>query len=80
MNITPNTTAGMTPQEKDIFFAHQEKRHREEREYLDARKHEMQVYRKSLIDEILSGANPFNLTAEDLERKSTRALEATAGY
>ena len=37
MNIN-EITMGMTPQEKDIYFAHQEKRHREEVEKLEQEK------------------------------------------
>ena len=38
MNIN-EITMGMTPQEKEIYFAHQEKRHREEAEKLELERH-----------------------------------------
>lgn len=66
-------TMGMTPQEKDIYFAHQEKRHREEAEKLDAEKARMRDYKECLIEDILKTRNDF--TYEELARKSIRILE-----
>lgn len=44
MNIN-KITMGMTPQEKEIYFAHQEKRHREEAEKVQAERERLQVYK-----------------------------------
>lgn len=66
-------TMGMTPQEKNVYFAHQEKRHREEAEKLDAEKAKLRVYKECLIEDILKIRNDF--TYEDLARKPIRILE-----
>ena len=72
MNIN-EITMGMTPQEKDIYFTHQEKRHQEEAEKLDAEKARMRDYKECLIEDILKTRNDF--TYEELARKSIRILE-----
>ena len=72
MNIN-EITMGMTPQEKDVYFKHQEKRHQEEAEKLDAEKARMRDYKECLIEDILETRNDF--TYEDLARKSIRILE-----
>lgn len=76
MNITNTITDGMTPQEKEIYFAHMEKRHREEREKLDAEKARLNAYKQSLIEEILEKHPEF--TYEALIKKTTRVLEYMA--
>lgn len=72
MNIN-EITIGMTPQEKDIYFAHQEKRHREEAEKLELEKAQLRSYKESLIKDILERNK--NFTYEDLKKKSIRVLE-----
>lgn len=72
MNIN-EITMGMTPQEKEIYFEHQEKRHQEEAEKLDAEKVRMRDYKERLIEDILKYRNDF--TYEELVKKSVRALE-----
>lgn len=52
MNIN-EITMGMTPQEKETYFKHQEKRHQEEAEKLDAEKARMKEYKVHLIEDIL---------------------------
>ena len=47
-------TAGMTPQEKEIYFAHMEKRHREEAEKIRLEKERTRAYKESLIQDILA--------------------------
>lgn len=74
MNIN-EITAGMTPQEKEIYFAHQEKRHREEAEKLEYEKAQRRAYRESLIEECL--AKYPHLGEERVRKMSIRALEAT---
>lgn len=72
MNIN-EITAGMTPQEKEIYFQHQEKRHREEQEKIEQEKAQLRAYKEMLIDDILkSGAN---FTYTELKSKSIRTLE-----
>ncbi|MBQ8766095.1 MAG: hypothetical protein IJZ16_04765 [Clostridia bacterium] len=72
MNIN-EITMGMTPQEKDIYFAHQEKRHREEAEKLECEKAQLRAYKESLIEDILK--SNCNFTYEELKRMSIRTLE-----
>lgn len=72
MNIN-EITAGMTPQEKEIYFAHQEKRHREEAEKLELEKQQLKAYKEMLIKDILE--HNKNFTYEELKRKSIRTLE-----
>ena len=66
-------TMGMTPQEKEVYFKHQEKRHQEEAEKLDAEKARMRDYKDHLIEDILKDRNDF--TYEELARKPIRTLE-----
>lgn len=66
-------TMGMTPQEKEVYFKHQEKRHQEEAEKLDAEKARMRDYKENLIEDILKDRNDF--TYEELARKPIRTLE-----
>lgn len=73
MNITPNITAGMTPQEKESFFAHQEKRHREEAEKMELERERLKAYKESIINDILK--HKPNAKREDLVKMTTRALE-----
>ena len=72
MNIN-EITMGMTPQEKDIYFAHQEKRHREEVEKLEQEKAQLRAYKESIIQDILK--SNINFTYEELKRMSIRTLE-----
>ena len=72
MNIN-EITMGMTPQEKDIYFAHQEKRHREEAEKIELEKAQLKAYKESLIEDIMK-RNP-NADYEALKRMTTRSLE-----
>lgn len=73
MNITNEITMGMTPQEKEIYFAHMEKRHREEAEKVQAERERLKAYKESLIEDILK-INP-NADVETLRKKATRTLE-----
>ena len=72
MNINEITT-GMTPQEKEIYFAHQEKRHREEAEKIEQEKAQLRAYKESLIEDIMK-RNP-NAKYEELQKMTTRTLE-----
>ena len=72
MNIN-DITIGMTPQEKDIYFKHMEKRHREEKEKLDAEKDRLKTYKEKLIEDILKCRNDF--TYDELKNKPIRVLE-----
>lgn len=72
MNIN-EITMGMTPQEKDIYFAHQEKRHREEAEKLELEKAHLRAYKERLIMDILERNKHFSY--EELKTKSIRTLE-----
>ena len=72
MNIN-EITMGMTPQEKDIYFKHQEKRHREEQEKIDLEKQQLRAYKETLIADIMKH-NP-NADYEALKRMTTRTLE-----
>lgn len=72
MNIN-DITNGMTPQEKEIYFNHMEKRHHEEKEKLDAERERLKAYKEKLIEDILKGRNDF--TYEELKKKPIRVLE-----
>lgn len=72
MNIN-DITNGMTPQEKDIYFKHMEKRHQEEKEKLDAEKERLKAYKEKLIEDILKSRSDF--TYEALKKKPIRILE-----
>lgn len=73
MNITANITAGMTAQEKEIFFKHQEMRHREEAEKIEAEKEALKSYKQKLIEDVLK-CRP-DLDPESVKRMSIRTLE-----
>lgn len=73
MNITNDITNGMTPQEKEIYFNHMEKRHREEKEKIDAEKERLKEYKEKLIEDILKSRNDF--TYDELKKKPIRVLE-----
>lgn len=75
MNINDIGT-GMTPQEKDVYFAHMEKRHREEAEKLEAEKEHRRAYKQSLIEDIHKSKPNFSL--DELQRMTTRTLERIA--
>lgn len=72
MNIN-EITMGMTPQDKEIYFAHQEKRHREEQEKIEQERMQLRAYKEKLIDDILRSNK--NFTHEELQKKSIRTLE-----
>ena len=72
MNIN-EITLGMTPQDKDIYFKHMEKRHREEAEKLEAEKEQLRSYKEALINDILETNK--NFTYEELKKMSIRTLE-----
>ena len=72
MNIN-EITLGMTPQEKDIYFAHMEKRNREEKEKVDCEKERLKAYKEKLIEDILKSRSDF--TYEQLKKKPIRILE-----
>lgn len=75
MNIN-EITSGMTPQEKDIYFAHMEKRHKEEREKLDAEKERLKSYKEGLIEDILKSKPDYPI--DKLRKMTTRTLERIA--
>lgn len=72
MNIN-EITAGMTPQEKEIYFSHQEMRHKQEAEKIDLEREQLKAYKEKLIEDILKDNK--NLTYEELKRMSIRTLE-----
>lgn len=73
MNITNSITEGMTPQEKENYFAHMKKRHREEAEKVQAEKERLKAYKQALIQDILKSRPDF--TYEELKKKPIRILE-----
>lgn len=73
MNITSQITFGMNSEEKEIFFAHMERRHRFEAEKIEAEKLALKSYRLDLIDDILRMSNNFK--RENLMKCSTSTLE-----
>ena len=72
MNVN-EIVIGMTPQEKDIYFAHQEKRHREEQEKIDLERQQLRAYKEMLIEDIMKSKPNSNY--EDLKKLSVRSLE-----
>ena len=72
MNLN-DMTLGLTPQEKETYFEHLEKRHREEAIKIDAEKAALSAYKAQLIESILKNRNDF--TYEELAKKSVRTLE-----
>lgn len=77
MNIN-EITMGMTPQEKEIYFAHQEKRHREEQEKLEQEKAQLKTYKEKLIEDILESNK--NFTHEELKKMRICTLERIAYF
>lgn len=77
MNLN-EITMGMTPQDKQIYFNHMEKRHAEEAEYLEARKNRNTIYKEALIEYILKSSS--NFTKDELIKKPLRILERIACY
>ena len=77
MNIN-EITNGMTPQDKQIYFTHMEKRHREEAEYLQAEKDRNAIYKESLINDILKRNSNFSIS--ELNKKPLRVLERIAEF
>lgn len=75
MNIN-EITMGMTTQEKEIYFAHMEKRHREEAEKVQAEKERLKAYKECLIEDILKSKPDYPL--EELKKMTTRTLERIA--
>ena len=72
MNIN-EITLGMTPQEKEIYFSHMEKRHREEAEKVELERQQLKTYKESLIEDILK--NKPGSDIEYLKKLSVRSLE-----
>ena len=72
MNIN-EITSGMTPQEKEIYFSHQKKRHKEEAEKLELEKQQLRTYKENLIEDIMKH-NP-NVSYDELKKYSIRTLE-----
>lgn len=66
-------TIGMTLQDKDIYFTHQEMRHKQEQEKIDAEKQHLRAYKEHLIKDILETNS--NFTEDELRTKSIRTLE-----
>ena len=75
MNIN-EITMGMTPQEKEIYFSHMEKRHREEAEKMEVERERLQAYKQSLIEDIIKHKPDYPL--DQLQRMTTRTLERIA--
>lgn len=73
MNITNSTVAGMTPQEKEVYFNHMEKRHREEKEKLEYEKERLKAYKESVVNDILKSGTCYS--KEELMKKPIRTLE-----
>lgn len=78
MNITAYITEGMTAQEKEIYFEHMRKRHQLEQLKLIEEKQELLSWKRSLIDEIIAKNPEYEI--KELQKMTTRRLEATAGY
>lgn len=66
-------TRGMTPQEKEIFFRHMEKRDAEEAEKVEDEKLRLREYKESLINDILKLRPDYS--RKELAGKTTRSLE-----
>lgn len=71
--ICTNITSGMPPQDKAIFFKHQEMRHRQEAEKVKQEKEALKSYKQKLIKDVLK-CRP-DLNPEDIKRMSIRTLE-----
>lgn len=72
MNIN-EITMGMTPQEKDVYFAHMEKRHKEELEKVELERAQTRAYKESLIEDIMKSKPDSDV--EYLKKLSIRSLE-----
>lgn len=72
MNIN-EITLGMTPHEKEIYFSHQEMRHKQEAEKIDLEREQLKTYKEKLIEDILKSNK--NFTYDELKRMTTRTLE-----
>ena len=70
---------GMTPQEKQIYFAHMAMRAKEEEEYMQVRIEERKAYKKRLIADVMK-YRQGEFTEEELKNKSVRALECILDY
>ena len=77
MNIN-EITIDMTPQEKEIYFSHMEKRHREQAEKIEDEKNRLRTYKQSLIEDILKLKPDYPV--DDLKRMTTRTLEKIYDY
>lgn len=75
MNVN-DIVVGMTPQKKEIYFSHMEKRHREEAEKMEAERELLQTYKQSLIEDIIKHKPDYPL--DQLQRMTTRTLERIA--
>lgn len=75
MNVN-DIVAGMTPQEKEIYFSHMKKRHREEAEKMEAEREHLQVYKYSLIEDIIKHKPDYPL--DQFQKMTTRTLERIA--
>ena len=69
----------MTPQEKEIYFTHMQKRHREEAERVDAERSRIKMYRENLISDILRHIGG-SWTEEKMSKLTTRSLERILFY
>lgn len=72
MNIN-DVVMGMTPQEKDVYFAHMEKRHKEEQEKVELERAQTRAYKESLIEDIMKSKPDSDI--EYLKKLSIRSLE-----
>lgn len=68
-----NIVMGMTPQEKEIYFKHREKRNNEEVEKVQSEKERLNKYKAGLIEDIMKRRPDF--TYEYLVKKTIRILE-----
>lgn len=72
MNIN-DVVMGMTPQEKDVYFAYMEKRHKEEQEKVELERAQTRAYKESLIEDIMKSKPDSDI--EYLKKLSIRSLE-----
>ena len=77
MNLN-EITMGMNPQEKEIYFKHMEKRHREEQEKLQVEKAQLKTYKESLIEDLMKRSPKYCYA--DLAKLSIRSLERIFDY
>lgn len=71
-------TIGMTPQDKEIYFQHMEKRHREEAEKIELEKTQLRTYKENLVADILKDNVMY--TYDELMKMSVRTLERIYYY